>query len=383
MLTRFRTLKKRNQWKQHHQMRFKSSFKSVDLSLKNSTSLKEKLPLEELKFGASFTDHMLTIENSGGAWKNPKIEPFADLKLSPAALTLHYAIQCFEGMKAYKDEKGRVRLFRPMKNIERLQTSSQRLALPSFDGDEFLECMKELLRVDSDWVPTEKGYSLYIRPTFIATTGCLGVAAPSDSLLYVIMSPVGPYFPSGFKPVKLYADENNVRAWPGGAGSYKVGGNYAPTILPQKEAMKKGYSQILWLENNKITECGTMNMFIYWTTPEGETELVTPPLSGTILPGITRLSILELAAEWGEFKVSERFVTMEEFIEAHQDGRIIETFGAGTACIVCPIASIHFQGVDYQIPTGEEVGPLTRRIWDRIQEIQYGEVSHEWSEIVE
>jgi branched-chain amino acid aminotransferase len=293
-----------------------------------TTSPKPKLPLDALLFGRSFTDHMLSIDwSQETGWARPQISPLQDLNISPAATGLHYGIQCFEGMKAYKDKKGTIRMFRPDRNMDRMDFSMQRLAMPRLDKAGFMECIKQLLRLDSSWIPSEDGYSMYIRPTAIGTSPYLGVHASEDVKLYTILSPVGPYYKGGFKPIKLYADTMNVRAWPGGVGNAKVGGNYAPTILPSKLVAEKGYSQILWLfgPDDQVTEVGAMNIFFVLKKASGGIELVTAPLTrGDILPGITRQSILELAREWKDqqIEVSERWITMPEIAEAEKQGRV-------------------------------------------------------------
>jgi len=358
------------------------------MEIHRSTNLAAKTPKEELLFGKTFTDHSLEIDwTKEGGWGAPRITPRAALQIDPAASCLHYGLQCFEGMKAYVDKDGEIRLFRPDKNMARMNTSCERLFLPNFDGAQLTECIKELIKVEKDWVPQGEGYSLYIRPTAISTHASLGVAPAEAAKIFVILSPVGPYYPSGFAPVRLFADNNNRRAWPGGIGYTKSGGNYAPTIGPQKEAADKGYSQVLWLfgEDDEVTEVGTMNMFTFWINEDGEKELVTAPLDdGTILPGVTRDSILELARGWGEFKVSERKYTMPEMVKAIEEGRVIECFGAGTAAVVSPIEHIGYMGKGYDVPLDPNrpdhpAGVLTQRVWDSIVGIQYGEVEHEWS----
>lgn len=231
-------------------------------------------------------------------------------------------------MKAYKDSNGEVRLFRPNKNIERMNHSMTRLSMPSVsDNDGFLNCLKTLVKLDESWIPEKEGYSLYIRPTAIGTSPFLGVHASEQVKLYTILSPVGPYYRSGFKPVRLYADTHNVRAWPGGVGNAKVGGNYAPTIFPSQQAAKAhGCSQVLWLfgEDHQVTEVGAMNMFfVIKNAQTGETELITPPLTrGDILPGVTRDSILGIGRTWNHLTVQERFITMKEVREASKEGRV-------------------------------------------------------------
>lgn len=249
----------------------------------NTAELKKKTPYKELVFGRTFTDHMLvcswqhessasTVDSLGQStgdrvgWSAPSIQKYGPFQMAPSAMVFHYGLEIFEGMKAYKDAQGRIRLFRPMKNMERLAASAQRLSLPSFDGKELLECIKELVRVDADWIPDERGYSLYIRPTMIGTQDTLGVAPANRALFFTIMSPVGPYYKTGFSAVSLIAEEKYVRAWPGGTGASKIGGNYAPGILPQVKANEAGFQQILWLfgPDALITEVGTMNLFIFW-----------------------------------------------------------------------------------------------------------------------
>ena len=285
-------------------------------------------------------------------------------------------------MKAYKDTEGNVRMFRPDMNMIRLNNSCKRLHMPAFDGEQFTECIKELVRMDSDWIPEGDGYSLYIRPTAISTQPTLGVGPPLHSRLFVILSPVGPYYPTGFKPVSLYADGDSVRAWPGGMGYTKCGGNYAPTITPQMAAAEKGYAQVLWLYGEDVTEVGTMNLFTLWMNEEGEKELITAPLDGTILPGVTRDSILKITRDMGEFKVSEKTYTMTDLTKALSENRVIDCFGAGTAAVVSPVKSIHYKGTDYMLPSQETLGPLAQRMWDKITAIQYGREEHEWSVVL-
>jgi branched-chain amino acid aminotransferase len=316
-------------------------------------------------------------------WHVPIIKPYENFSISPAAAALHYGIECFEGMKAYKDKKGTVRLFRPDCNMERLNKSMVRLAMPSFNADGLLGAIGQLLKIDKSWVPTKDGYSLYLRPTAIGTSPTLGVKASDQIKLYVICSPVGPYFKDGFKPVKLYADSENVRAWPGGVGSAKVGGNYGPCIAPAEKAAKLGCQQILWLfgEDHQITEVGAMNIFFVLKNKNGDIELTTAPLDrGDILHGVTRRSIIELAKEeLKDIKVTERWLTMQEIIDAEKEGRLLEAFGAGTAAIISPVNGIVYKDHDIKIPTGDDAGPLAKKLWSSLLAIQSGRVSHPWS----
>ncbi|CAG8506438.1 6778_t:CDS:2 [Ambispora gerdemannii] len=362
-----------------------------NISVELSKNPKTPLPYKDLVFGRSFTDHMLNIEwDSKIGWSNPIIKPYGPLSLDPSSVVLHYSFECFEGMKAYKDKQGKIRLFRPDMNMKRLVKSANRIALPTFNSEELGECIKELIRVDKHWIPQERGYSLYIRPTFIGTQAFLGVGPTSKALLYVICSPVGPYYKTGFSAVKLLATTENVRAWPGGTGDAKLGGNYAPCVKPQIEAAAKGYQQNLWLfgKHDEITEVGTMNCFVYLKNEHGENELVTPPLDGSILAGVTRDSILSLARSWNEYQVSERKITMLEIIQASEEGRLLEMFGSGTACIVSPIKEIRYRNLDIKVPLdpknpSSNAGPVARKFADFLMGIQYGEIPHEWSVIVE
>jgi len=256
--------------------------------------------------------------------------------------------------------------------------------MPTFDGAQFIELIKQFLLVDKDWIPDKKGYSLYLRPTMIATEPVLGVRPAEEVLLYLIATPVGPYYPTGFKPVALYADPNVIRAWPGGSGAYKIGANYAPGILPALDASHKGYQQILWLQDDKITEVGTMNLFCLWINKEGKKELITAPLNGQILPGVTRKSILELTKSWNEFIVSEKEFNMASLVQAINEGRVIEMFGAGTAAIVSPVYKLFYNGKDYAVPCNNNTaGELATRIMDTLLSIQYGETPSPWSVVIE
>ncbi|PIA15570.1 branched-chain-amino-acid aminotransferase [Coemansia reversa NRRL 1564] len=345
---------------------------------------KELVDQKKLAFGKNFTDHMLCIKyTEDGGWEAPEIKPYGPLEIDPAAFALNYSVQTFEGMKAYRSADGTINLFRPEKNMQRLATSSQRIMLPEFDQEQFLQCIKELVRVDERFVPNEYGYSLYIRPNFIGTEDNLNLQYSREALLYVYLSPVGPYFP---RTVKLHANTKEVRAWPGGVGNFKLGGNYAPALRPTMEVVREGYDQILWLlgDDHYVTEVGTMNFFIFWTNSEGEKELVTAPLDGIILPGVTRDSLLELARKWGEFKVSERKVTMPEVLKALEEDRMLEAFGAGTACVVCSVSEVLYNSKTYQIPVDPSnpnavFGPLTMRLRKELLDIQYAKTPSPWS----
>ncbi|KAK7193826.1 Mitochondrial branched-chain amino acid (BCAA) aminotransferase [Paraphaeosphaeria sporulosa] len=358
------------------------------LSITRTTTPKALLPPEELVFGRNFSDHMLSLEwTASEGWLPGRITPYQNLSLDPATCVFHYAFECFEGMKAYKDKNGGIRLFRPEKNMARLNKSSARIALPTFDGDALIELISKFLKVDERFIPDARGYSLYLRPTMIGTQRTLGVGPPASALLYVIASPVGPYYPTGFKAVSLEATDYAVRAWPGGVGDKKLGANYAPCIVPQMQAASRGFHQNLWLfgEEEYVTEVGTMNLFAAIKNKEtGQPELLTAPLDGTILEGVTRDSVLALARERLEpkgWKVLERKFTMKELADAADEGRMMEVFGAGTAAIVSPVRRISWKGrlVDCGLAENEECGPITGQVKDWMEAIQYGDEEHPWS----
>ncbi|KDQ19839.1 hypothetical protein BOTBODRAFT_27261 [Botryobasidium botryosum FD-172 SS1] len=351
-------------------------------------------PAKNLVFGQTFTDHMLSVAwTSAKGWEAPHIHPYGPLSIDPSCTVFHYAQTSFEGLKAYRDENGKVTLFRPDMNMSRLNRSAARIALPNFDGDAVVELIKKLVALDAHWIPQLKGHSLYIRPTIIGTQRALGVAPPNAALLFVICSPVGPYYKGGFKPVSLLATSEYVRAGPGGTGGYKLGANYAPCVVPQVQAAKSGYDQNLWLlgEDHRLTEVGTMNLFVALKHENGGVELVTPPLEDVILPGITRDSILSLARGHAsgaqpistlpsKLIVSERHITMKEVKAAAESNRLLEVFGAGTAAVVCSVKNIGYNGEDIAVPTGPDgLGPITKSILDEITGRQLGIIPSDWS----
>ncbi|CAG0915291.1 unnamed protein product [Notodromas monacha] len=343
-----------------------------------------------LDFGSMFTDHMLTVQWSfGQSWGRPRIGPLKLLELHPAAKVLHYATSVFEGMKAFRGSDGRVRLFRPELNMERMLGSAERTCLPAFSKRELLACIKELLRVDRAWVPQEcdlgDGCSLYLRPTLMGTTGTLGVDRPRDALLFVIMSPVQSYFEDATTAVHLLADGRYIRSSYGGVGDHKMACNYAAPLRIQEEAKKLGYPSVLWLhgEDARITEAGTMNVFFVLELSKGERELVTPPLDGLILPGVYRQSVIELGSAVANCKVSERVFTMQDLVKASSQGRLLEAFGTGTAASIAPIGSIHYKDrCTIEIPTLSQKAPLYRQLHQSLSDIQFGRVAHEWADIV-
>ncbi|XP_035797031.2 branched-chain-amino-acid aminotransferase, cytosolic isoform X2 [Amphiprion ocellaris] len=355
------------------------SFKAADLVIQLSSSLKTKPDVGE--FGSVFTDHMLTIEwTATEGWKAPFIRPFGNLTLHPASTSLQNAIQLFEGLKAYRGDDNQLRLFRPMLNMNRMANSARRTCLPTFDQSELLECIRKLVEIEQDWVPHSDVASLYIRPTFVSTES-LGIKKPTRALLYVILSPAGFYFKTT-DAVSLWADPKYTRAWKGGTGDCKMGGNYGCSLYAQYEAVDYGCQQVLWLygDDHQVTEAGTMNVFLHWINENGDEELATPPLDGIILPGVTRRSILELSRKWGEFAVTERYITMDQLCCAVKQQRVKEMFGCGTACMVCPIGRVVYQGQDLHIP--HQDAKVTTRIAKELTDIQYGRTPSDWAFLV-
>lgn len=332
---------------------------------------KKPAPGAELGFGKILTDHMFLVDyHQGEGWQNGRIEPYHALTLDPAALVLHYGQEVFEGLKAYRWGNGDIYLFRPRMNIVRMNRSARRVCLPEIDADFLLEGIKQLIRLERDWVPSAPGTSLYIRPNMIATEAALGVQLSKQILLYVIVGPVGAYYPQGFNPTDIYVSEKYIRAARGGLGEAKTMANYAASLLAMEEAHELGYTQVLWLdgvERKYVEEVGTSNIFFLF-----DDELVTPSLDGTILPGITRDSVLHIARQW-EMKVSERKVSLEEVIAGLKSGKLREAFASGTAAVISPVGKLAYKGKTFEIGGGK-VGPLSRRLYDHIMGIQYGKI---------
>ncbi len=329
-------------------------------------------PADESKlgFGKILTDHMFTMSyHAGRGWYDPAVRPYESLSLDPAAMGLHYGQLIFEGMKAYRGKGGTINLFRPMENIKRMNESAKRLCMPTLDPDIYLEALKKLVLLEQDWIPRSSGASLYIRPTMIATEAALGVHPANAYLFYIIVGPVGAYYPEGFSPTKIYVVEEYVRSAPGGIGYCKAAGNYAASLMASAIAVEKGYTQVLWLDavtRKYVEEVGTSNIFFVI----GD-ELITPPLRGTILPGVTRDSVLQIARSWG-LNVSERPLSMDEILSACSKGTMKEAFASGTAAIVSPIGQLCYRDREYPINEGE-TGSLTEKLYREILEIQYGE----------
>ncbi|XP_066141728.1 branched-chain-amino-acid aminotransferase, cytosolic [Euwallacea fornicatus] len=362
-------------------------FKDLTTKLCEPDQLRTKPDASDLKFGHIFTDHMMKIfyHRKLGGWQKPVIIPFENISLHPAAKVLHYAVELFEGMKAYRGVDGKIRIFRPELNMTRMNKSAQSSGLPTFDGDELAKCLKRLVEVDQEWVPHSVASSLYLRPTLIGIDGTLGVQQSDSALLYTIMSPVGSYFAGGDESVSLFADPAYARAWPGGCGDKKLGSNYGPTIRVHNQALQRGRQQVLWLygSDHQVTEVGTMNVFVFYLNEFGEKVLLTPPLNGLILPGVTRQSIIQLCEQWKEFRVEQRNITMTDILELTKSAKLLEMFGSGTACIVSPIKSIEYQGNLIEIPTTQHQNPLYRRIREELEAIQYGHIDHPWAHSID
>ena len=331
--------------------------------------MKSKPDQDKLGFGLHFTDHMLQMRwNRQDGWHDSKICPYQDFHLDPASMVFHYGQAIFEGMKAYRGEDGQIFLFRPKDNFERMNNSALRMCMPRLPVDKVLKALKALLYLERAWIPDAAGASLYIRPTMIAVDPFLGVR-PSDSyLFYIILSPVGAYYAEGFNPTRIYVSDDHVRAVKGGVGNVKTAGNYAASLYTSQVAKKAGYTQVLWLdacEHRWVEEVGTSNIFFVI----GD-ELVTPPLGGSILPGITRDSVLKLAEHWG-LKTAERQIAIDEVLAASRDGSLQEAFGTGTAAVISPIGELMYKDTVYPVNNGE-TGPLARRLFDELQAIQHG-----------
>ncbi|MDD2457467.1 MAG: branched-chain amino acid aminotransferase [Eubacteriales bacterium] len=322
-----------------------------------------------LGFGQIFTDHMFSMDYvEGQGWINPRIEPYAPICLEPSAMVFHYGQAIFEGLKAYKTADGAINLFRPQLNFERVNVSNARMVIPPVDEAFCLYALKELLKIEQDWIPTADGTSLYIRPFIIATDPYLGVRPAHTYRFMIILSPSGRYYPQGLSPVNIYVEEDYVRAVKGGTGFAKTPGNYAASLIAQAKAYKTGYVQVLWLDGvhrRFIEEVGSMNVFFVI-----DGKLVTPALNGSILPGITRRTVLELAKRIG-LETEEREIAIDELITLAKSGRVNEVFGAGTAAVISPVGELRYKDEVMTFNDGK-IGPLSQKFYDIITGVQYG-----------
>jgi len=323
-----------------------------------------------LGFGDIFTDHMFTMEyESGKGWFNAEIQPYGKLSVDPAAMGIHYGQEVFEGLKAYYGKGGRIHLFRARDNFERLNRSARRMCMPEVDIDFAMNAMKKLILLDKKWIPRSRGTSLYIRPTMLATEPHLGVRPAKTYIFYIIIGPVGAYYKEGLNPVKIYVEDFYVRAPVGGTGEAKTAGNYGASLLAAEKAQQKGFTQVLWLdaaEKKYVEEVGTMNMFFVING-----EVITAPLTGSILPGMTRASVIQIVKDWG-MKVTERSIAIDEVVEASENGTLKEAFGTGTAAVISPVGQVTYKGKNYVV-AGGKMGELSQRLYNEIVAIQYGD----------
>ncbi len=336
---------------------------------KVSRSRLNEVDFENLEFGRVFSDHMFMSKFTDGAWNSPKIVPYGNIDIAPSLCTLHYGQTVFDGLKAYRTLDGTTALFRPEKYYERFKKSCARLCIPPVDRETFMDAVTRLCKLDASWIPAKRGSSLYIRPFAFATDNFIGVHVSDTYLFMIITSPVGAYYKEGLNPVKFVTSGEYVRAVRGGLGEVKTAANYAASLLPAEEAQKKGFTQVLWLdaiENRYIEEVGTMNiMFLF------EGELVTPPLDGSILGGITRDTVIQMARHW-DFPVKERRIAIDEVMSRARDGSLLEVFGTGTAAVISPVGWITHKD-DAVTINGGKIGAFSQRLYDEITATQYGE----------
>ncbi|HEV8585617.1 MAG TPA: branched-chain amino acid aminotransferase [Methylomirabilota bacterium] len=348
------------------------------IRITKTANKKDKPKDKDLAFGNVFTDHMFVVnfqEEKG--WYDPRVEPYGPFPLDPATAVLHYGQGLFEGLKAFRGRDGKIRLFRPQKHVERLNRTATRMSIPQLDPDLILRSWTTLVGVDRDWVPSSVGTSLYIRPTIIASEAFLGVRPAKEYLYYVIMSPVGPYYPEGLAPTKIKVIDNYVRAVAGGLGEAKTSANYAASLYAAEEAKHEGFTQVLWLDgvhHKYLEEVGTSNIMLKIAD-----EVITPPLAGTILAGVTRDTSLALLREWG-IRVSERQITIDEVVAAARKGTLKEVWATGTAAVISPVGELAYKGERFVVNDGR-IGEVSQRLYDTIVGIQYGTTpdTHGWT----
>ncbi|KAJ5689229.1 branched-chain amino acid aminotransferase [Penicillium macrosclerotiorum] len=359
------------------------------------TKTPQQVPDEDTAFSSDetiCTDHMITVPwTAKSGWSTPELKPYGPLSLMPTASCLHYAHECFEGMKVYRGYDGQLRLFRPDRNTKRLRMSAERIALPGFNPDELKQLITALVAVDGPkWLPKDRpGAFLYIRPTLIGSYPSIAVTPPKQALLYIILGFLGPRTALEGGKRLLTSPDDMVRSWVGGFGYAKVGANYGPSVLASQEAARQGFHQILWLygEQGQCTEAGASNFFVVWKRRDGKTELITAPLDDQlILEGVTRQSCLDLARERLSegIEITEKRFTISDLLEAAEENRLLEAFSAGTAWFVTPIAKIHHRGKDINVPMGADGGPgeITGKLRTWLHDIMYGRTTHEWATIV-
>ena len=349
-----------------------------EIKITRAAALKEKPDSSKLVFGKNMTDHMFLVDyDEGQGWHDARIVPYGPLPIDPASKVLHYAEEIFEGLKAYRTDDGSIQLFRVKDNIARMNRSAQRLCLPEIPEELALAGITELVKLEKDWVPGEKDTSLYIRPFMIGLDPALGVHASHHVQFIVIVCPVGAYYPEGLDPVKIYVEEQDVRAVKGGTGMAKTGGNYAASLRAGNRAEQKGYTQVLWLDGvhrKYIEEVGSMNVMF-----KVSGKILTPDLNGSVLDGITRRSCIQLLKDWG-YEVEERRISAQELFEAAENGTLEEAWGTGTAAVVSPIGELA-EGDKKVSVSHNQIGPVTQRLYDALTGIQWGRLPdpHGWT----
>ncbi len=354
----------------------------ANIEIKLSEKRKPVPASDKLGFGVHFTDHMLVMDyNLEKGWHGARIEPYGPIQIDPSMMALHYGQAIFEGMKAFRATDGNINLFRARDHFRRFNNSARRVCIPELDIEELLSGLKKLLEVDQQWVPSTHGTALYIRPFIFATDQFLGVRPSHTYKLMIILSPVGAYYAEGFNPVKIMVEDEYVRAVRGGIGAIKTPGNYAASLLAAVKAQKQGFTQVLWLDAHELKwleEVGTMNIMV-----KIDDEVITPPLNGSILPGITRDSTIKILNDWN-IPLTEKQISIDEVMQAGSNGRLKEMFGTGTAAIISPVGSIHYKEDSVVINNGN-VGDLSQKLFDEITAIQYGSKDdpYNWIDTVE
>ncbi len=353
----------------------------MDIKIELTKTLKDK-PTDESKlgFGHVFTDHMFIMNyDTGEGWHDARIVPYQNISLSPAAMCLHYGQEVFEGLKAYRTAEGKIQLFRPDENFKRLNVSNKRMVIPEINEADCLEGLMKLLEIEKDWVPHADGTALYIRPFIFATDPYVGVRPADHYMFMIILSPSGAYYSTGLNPVKIYVENNYVRAVRGGTGFAKTAANYAISLAGQDEAHKQNYEQVLWLdgvERKYIEEVGSMNIFFVI-----DNEVITPELTGSVLPGITRKSAIEVCRSKG-YKVTERRITIQEVAEAYDNGKLNEVFGTGTAAVISPVGHLKWGDKVMEI-NDNKIGTVSQMLYDTMTGIQWGKIADEFGWTVE
>ena len=347
----------------------------MEIKIERAKTLKEKPDQNNLGFGTYFTDHMFMMDYTEGVgWHDARIVPYAPIAMDPATLVLHYAQETFEGLKAYRNPKGEITLFRPEMNARRMINSNKRICMAELPEDMFVEAVEAIVKYEQDWIPTAKDTSLYIRPFMFASEASVGVHPAKSYTFVIILSPVGSYYPEGVNPVKIWVEDEYVRAVKGGTGFTKCGGNYAASIAAQVKAESHGYTQVLWLDGvhrKYVEEVGTMNvMFLIDDT------VVTAPLEGSVLPGVTRDSIIHILKDWG-YKVEERELSIDELMEAGRNGKLKEAFGTGTAAVISPVGQLYYKGEEIVI-NDFKTGELTQKLYDTLTGIQWGRLEDKY-----